>query len=391
MKFTQLHLPSAIQQAINELGFTELTPVQALVLPRALQGRDIAAQGRTGTGKTAAFLIAVYTRLLTRNAKRGRKASDPRALIIAPTRELVIQIARDAKCLGKHSDFKIHAVFGGVDYKKQQRAFEQGVDILIGTPGRLIDYFRKQCYRLKACEMLVIDEADRMFDLGFLKDLRFLLRQLPPFAERQSMLLSATLSYRALELAYEHMNEPLELRAEERGITAEGVREFLYHVAMEEKKPILIALLHKEKVKRGMIFVNEKRTAERLLNVLKRHGFSVGLLSGDVPQKKRLRILNAFQHGRIPLLIATDVASRGLHIEGVSHVFNYDLPQDPQDYVHRIGRTARAGAIGKAVSLSCERFCFSLPEIERYIGHKIPSAAWDPSMLQGEKRGSLDD
>jgi len=381
MNFRELDLPDAVQRAIDDLGFTELTAVQEAALPVALSGRDVAGQGRTGTGKTAAFLITILTHLLTRKPGKGRKGHHPRALIIAPTRELVGQIFRDAKVLSRYTDFKLHAVFGGIDYEKQRDAFNQGVDILIGTPGRLIDYLKQHCYSLKLCEILVVDEADRMFDLGFIKDLRFLMRHLPKYNERQAMLFSATLSYRVLELAYEHMNDPVQLRAEEGGITAVGVEESLYHTAMDSKFPLLVSLLRQSSVERGMIFINEKRTGERLARGLARYGFTVGILSGDVRQKKRMRILSDFTEGKLHLLVATDVASRGLHIDDVSHVFNYDLPEDAQDYVHRIGRTARAGKKGIAISFACERFCFSLPDIEAYIGHSIPMPDWDPASL----------
>ncbi len=382
MRFDELNLPDELHRAIRDLGFTRLTAVQEAALPVALSGRDVAGQGRTGTGKTAAFLITVITHLLSHEPKKGRKSHHPRALIIAPTRELALQISGDAKILLRYTNLKLHTVYGGVDYEKQRKAFEQGVDILIGTPGRLIDYFRKRCYSLRLCEMLVVDEADRMFDLGFIKDLRFLMRRLPKYDERQTMLFSATLSYRVLELAYEHMNDAVQIRAEEGGITAEGVEESLYHVAMEEKFPLLVSLLRQNEVKRGMIFVNEKRTGEKLAANLARYGFSVGILSGDIRQKKRMRILKDFIEGKLHLLVATDVASRGLHIDDVSHVFNYDLPQDAQDYVHRIGRTARAGSKGVAISFACERFCYGLPDIETYIGHSIPVPDWDRSILE---------
>ncbi|HXH72786.1 MAG TPA: DEAD/DEAH box helicase [Mariprofundaceae bacterium] len=370
--FSELGLPAPLQQAIDDLGFTELTAVQQVALPMTLAGRDVAGQGRTGTGKTATFLITTINRLLTQPAKEGRKPNQPRALAIAPTRELVIQIAEDAKKLAKHTDLKLHVVYGGVDYDKQRAAFADGVDILIGTPGRLIDYFKQHCFSLNKTEMLVVDEADRMFDLGFIKDLRYLMRRLPPYNERQALLFSATLSHRVLELAYEHMNNPEKLRAEEGDITAKGVEEFLYHTAMDEKFPLLVHLLRESSVERGMIFINEKRTGERIARDLARYGFAVGILSGDVRQKSRMRILDDFSKGKLHLLVATDVASRGLHIDGVTHVFNYDLPEDAENYVHRIGRTARAGATGVAKSFCCERFCFGLPDIETYIGHSIP-------------------
>ncbi len=380
--FAELNLPEPLQRAIDELGFTELTPVQQAALPRTLAGEDIAGQGRTGTGKTATFLITIFNRLLSRPPMLGRKPHHPRALVIAPTRELVVQISEDAHALGKYAGLTIHTVFGGVDYDKQRKGFDRGVDILIGTPGRLIDYFRQRCYSLRKTEIVVIDEADRMFDLGFIRDLRFLLRRLPPVEERQALLFSATLSYRVLELAYEHMNNPEKVRAEQGEITATGIEESLYHTAMDEKLPLLIHLLRAEDVRKGMIFVNEKRTGERVARQLARYGFKVGVLSGDVRQKKRMRILEDFSEGRLHLLVATDVASRGLHIDGVTHVFNYDLPEEAENYVHRIGRTARAGATGVAVSFCCERFCLELPDIEAYIGRRIPVRMIEPEWLE---------
>ncbi len=370
--FSELNLAEPLLKAIDAMGFTELTPVQQVALPAALAGKDIAGQGRTGTGKTATFLITIIQHLLTSPVREGRQAHHPRAIIIAPTRELVVQIQRDAERLTKFSDIRLHAVYGGVDYEKQQNAFQHGVDILIGTPGRLIDYLKKRCYSLRLTEMLVIDEADRMFDLGFIKDLRFLMRRLPKYHERQSLMFSATLSHRVLELAYEHMNNPVKLRAEAGDVTASGVSEVMYHTAMDEKLPLLISLLRRDQVRRGMVFINEKRTGEKVALQLARYGFAVGILSGDVQQKKRMRILKEFSEGALHLLVATDVASRGLHIDDVTHVYNYDLPEDAENYVHRIGRTARAGATGHAISFSCERFCFGLPDIEAYIGHSIP-------------------
>jgi len=382
MQFKELNLAEPLQRAIDDLGYTDLTPVQETALPLALAGRDVAGQGRTGTGKTATFLITTLNRLLNEPPKEGRKLHHPRAFIIAPTRELVVQIAEDAKKLSKYTELKLHTVFGGVDYEKQKKAFDDGVDILIGTPGRLIDYLKKRCYSLSKCEMLVIDEADRMFDLGFIKDLRFMLRRLPKYNERQSLMFSATLSHRVLELAYEHMNDPKKLRAEEGTLTAEGIEESLYHTAMEEKFPLLVHLLREQNVERGMIFINEKRSGETVARKLAQYGFAVGILSGDVRQKKRMRILEDFGAGKLHLLVATDVASRGLHIDGVTHVFNYDLPDDAENYVHRIGRTARAGAKGTAVSFACERFCFGLPDIEAYISHAIPLKSIEHEWLE---------
>jgi len=380
--FSELNLPSNLQQAIDDLGYTELTAVQHIALPLTLSGKDVAGQGRTGTGKTATFLISIFNRLLTCEAKQGRTPQHPRAVVIAPTRELVIQIGQDAVKLGKHTDLKVHTVYGGVDYEKQRKAFDEGVDVLIGTPGRLIDYLKKGCYRLNRTEIMVLDEADRMFDLGFIKDIRFMLRRLPKYNERQALLFSATLSHRVMELAYEHMNNPEKLQAEEGDITASGITESLYHTGMEEKFPLLVHLLREDQVSRGMIFINEKRDGEKVARQLARYGFKVGILSGDVRQKKRMRILSDFTDGKLQLLVATDVASRGIHVDAVSHVFNYDLPEDAENYVHRIGRTARAGSTGTAVSFACERFCFGLPDIEAYIKHTIPVGYVDEEALK---------
>jgi len=382
MKFSELNLPKPLQQAIDELGYTDLTDVQAQALPVALAGRDVAAQGRTGTGKTATFLITAINRLLSQPPKKGRGKKHPRVLIVAPTRELIVQINDDAKKLTKHTDLNVHAVYGGVDYEKQMKGFEVGVDILVGTPGRLIDYMKKRVFSLDLTEMLIIDEADRMFDLGFIKDLRFMLRRLPKYDERQSLMFSATLSHRVLELGYEHMNSPKKLRAEEGDITASGIEEWMYHTSMDDKFPLLVHLLRTLTVERGMVFINQKRTGEKVARNLARYGFRVGILSGDVRQKKRMRILEDFTSGKLQLLVATDVASRGLHIDSVTHVFNYDLPEDAENYVHRIGRTARAGATGMAISFSCERFCFGLPDIETYIKRSISIRPIEADMLE---------
>ncbi|HYM42054.1 MAG TPA: DEAD/DEAH box helicase [Steroidobacteraceae bacterium] len=369
---------------IRQAGFSQCTPIQAHTLPIALAGHDVAGQAQTGTGKTAAFLIALYQALLTRPAPHGRNATSVRALIVAPTRELAVQIHRDATALGAHTGLRHSVVFGGIDYEKQRQELSEGCDVLIGTPGRLIDYFKQHVYDLRHAQVLVLDEADRMFDLGFIADIRYLMRRLPPPLRRQSMLFSATLSYRVLELAYEHMNNPELVRIEPDKRTVDAVRQVIYYPAMEEKVPLLIGLLRQSEAHRTLVFVNTKRMAERLESVLRANGFHAQALSGDVPQAKRLRFLRDFHEGRLAVLIATDVASRGLHIPDVSHVFNFDLPQDPADYVHRIGRTARAGAEGDAISFACEEYAVSLPEIEDYLGHKIPAAGLAPELLAVE-------
>jgi ATP-dependent RNA helicase RhlB len=371
-------------QGIRDAGFTYCTPIQAQTLPIALSGRDVAGQAQTGTGKTAAFLVAMYQALLTRPAPASRNRTSILALIVAPTRELAVQIHHDAEILGRHTGLEQAVVYGGVDYDKQRRQLEDGVDVLIGTPGRLIDYYKQHVFDMRQAQVLVLDEADRMFDLGFIADIRYLLRRMPHPQKRQSMLFSATLSHRVLELAYEHMNNPELVRIEPDKMTVDRVRQLMYYPAMEEKLPLLIGLLRQYEARRTMIFVNTKRVAERLESTLRANGLHAQALSGDVPQNKRLKFLRDFHNGDLAVLIATDVASRGLHIPDVSHVFNFDLPQDAADYVHRIGRTARAGTDGDAISFACEEFAVSLPEIEHYIGHKIPSAPIPQDLLATE-------
>ncbi len=367
---------------IRAAGFTHCTPIQERVLPLALAGRDVAGQAQTGTGKTAAFLIATFTRLI-RTPSEPRAAA-PRALVIAPTRELVVQIAEEARVLGQGTGFVVHAVYGGVDYRKQRDEVSGPVDLLVGTPGRLIDYHKQRAYALGHVEVLVIDEADRMFDMGFIKDLRWLLRRLPPCERRQSLLFSATLSHAVMELAYVFLDDAERVEVAPEQVTAEKIAHRVVHVGLEEKLPVLVGLLRGEARARTLIFVNMKRTAERLERILEANGFHAAAITGDVDQRHRLRILADFKSGRLPILIATDVASRGLHIDGVAHVINYDLPFDAEDYVHRTGRTARAGASGTAISLACEDYVHTLEDIERYIGFKIPHELPDDHLLATE-------
>ncbi|MBH1510888.1 ATP-dependent RNA helicase RhlB [Stenotrophomonas maltophilia] len=374
LTFSSFELHPALQAGLEGAGFTRCTPIQALTLPVALPGGDVAGQAQTGTGKTLAFLVAVVNRLLTRPALADRKPEDPRALILAPTRELAIQIHKDAVKFGSDLGLRFALVYGGVDYDKQRELLQQGVDVIIATPGRLIDYVKQhKVVSLHACEICVLDEADRMFDLGFIKDIRFLLRRMPERTIRQTLLFSATLSHRVLELAYEHMNEPQKLVVEAETITAARVRQRIYFPADDEKIPLLLGLLSRSEGARTMVFVNTKVFVERVARSLEKAGYRVGVLSGDVPQKKRESLLNRFQKGQLEILVATDVAARGLHIDGIKYVYNYDLPFDAEDYVHRIGRTARLGEEGDAISFACERYAMGLPDIEAYIEQKIPS------------------
>ncbi|HEC12502.1 MAG TPA: ATP-dependent RNA helicase RhlB [Acidiferrobacteraceae bacterium] len=379
--FSDLGLPEVLQKGIEAAGFTYCTEIQSQALPIALAGGDVAGQAQTGTGKSAAFLLALYNRLCTDPGPQGRRLTQPRAMIIAPTRELAIQIHKDALQLGQFTDFKLGLVYGGTGYDQQRKMLEQGVDVIIGTPGRTIDFLKQGLFDLKAIGVFVLDEADRMFDLGFIKDIRYLMNRMPAPTERLSMLFSATLSYRVTELAYEHMNNPNPIKVDPDRVTVESIREVVYYPSNEEKVPLLITLLRQFGAARSMVFVNTKHVGEKVWSWLEGNDFKVGVLSGDVPQLKRERLLQGFKEGELEILVATDVAARGLHIPDVSHVFNYDMPQDAEDYVHRIGRTARAGASGDAVSFACEEYAYSLLEIHDYIGHEIPTEHIDHDNL----------
>jgi len=377
-RFDQLDIPEIVLEGIREAGYEFCTPVQKEVLPRALKDEDIAAQSQTGTGKTATFLITLLTRLVeSGNKKKDRRSSEgtaqPRALILAPTRELVVQIGREAEILARPAGIRFQTIYGGVDYDKQRRILvDDQADVIVATPGRLIDYQKQGVISLREIEVLVIDEADRMFDMGFIPDVRWLLRRCTPAEKRQSLLFSATLSAKVMELAYEHLNISEAVNINPEQITVDKIKQTLYHVGKDEKLALLFGILKLEKPERSLIFTNTKRMAERLEGYLKANGYAAACLTGDVPQKKRQATLERFKDHKLNFLIATDVASRGLHIEAVTHVFNFDLPQDPEDYVHRIGRTARIGASGTAIALAGEEDAFYLEPIEKLIGYKIP-------------------
>ncbi|MEA3413029.1 MAG: ATP-dependent RNA helicase RhlB [Pseudomonadota bacterium] len=381
LKFSEIELPPEVQKGLEDTGFEYCTSIQEEALPLALKGQDVAGQAQTGTGKTAAFLVALFSILLRNPPGDKRRPNQPRAIIIAPTRELAVQIYNDATTLGKYTGLTMGVVYGGEGYVSQRDMLAAGVDVLIGTPGRIIDYFKQRVFDLKAIRVMVLDEADRMFDLGFIRDIRYLMRRMPLPEKRLGMLFSATLSYRVMELAYEHMNNPQMVRIEPDQVTTTRVRQAIYYPSNEEKIPLLLGLLKQHDPKRTMVFVNTKRTAERVTAYLEENEYKTALLSGDVPQRKRLALLQGFTSGEYPLLVATDVASRGLHIPDVSHIVNFDLPQSEEDYVHRIGRTARAGAEGDAISFACEEYAFHLPEIEAYIGYKIPAESVSPDLL----------
>ncbi len=369
VSFSSLGLHPNILSGLEGAKFTHCTPIQALTLPPGLKGDDVAGQAQTGTGKTAAFLLVIFNLLLTH--KSADYGKNPRAFVVAPTRELAIQIHRDALLLGVDTGLRTGLAYGGVDYEKQRHTIREGVDILIGTPGRLIDYFKQKVYQLKHIEVAVLDEADRMFDLGFIDDIRFLLRRMPPPGNRQSLLFSATLSHRVMELAYEHMDSPETLTVKTERVTADHVKQSVFYPANDEKLALLIGLMRNIDKHHSMVFTNTRAAADLVGRCLNANGISSAVISGRVRQEQRQKLLKRFHDGDIPVLVATDVAARGLHIPHVTHVFNFDLPQDAPDYVHRIGRTARLGAKGEAISFACEDYAFHLPEIEAFIGYSI--------------------
>jgi len=381
-QFSEFTLEEPLQQGLRDAGFVQCTPIQAACLPAALEGRDVAGQAQTGTGKTVAFLLACCHYLLTHPPHPRRTPIQPRALILAPTRELAIQIHKDAQVLARHTGITLGLVYGGTGYDSQKEMLAEGADILIGTPGRLIDFFKQGLYDLQRAQVAVLDEADRMFDLGFIRDIRFLLRRMPPPGERLNLLFSATLSFKVMELAYEHMNDPEEIKIEGDTVVVDKVTEYCFYPANEEKLPLLVNLLKRDNHERILVFVNTRIAVERLAGVLSANDISNGALSGDVPQRKREQLLEAFKAGKRQVLVATDVAARGLHIPDVTHVYNFDLPQDADDYIHRIGRTARAGASGEAISFICERYAYSIMEIEESIGHALPRREIGAELLE---------
>jgi len=367
--FDRFDLPESLMQGLHDAHFERCTPIQAQVLPVALQGRDIAGQAQTGTGKTGAFLVTIFTRLLQMS---DRQPGTPSALIVAPTRELAFQIYEEALLLGAHTGMSCVQIVGGVDYQKQADILKSGVDIVICTPGRIIDYYKQRIFNTNQIKVVVIDEADRLLDLGFAKDMRFILRKLPHYEKRQSMLFSATLSHRVLELTYEYMNLPEFISVTPEEVTVERINQSLIHVGLESKLSLLLGLLKREDWYRVLIFANTKSGVEWLAEKLKGNGFPAEGITGDLPQRKRFKLMEQFKNDQVKILVATDVASRGIHVEDISHVINYDLPQDSESYVHRIGRTARAGKSGQAISLACENYVFHLEPLEEMLGYKLP-------------------
>ena len=378
--FSSLALDSRLLAALESQNFQRCTPIQAESLPLLLSGKDVSGQAQTGTGKTLAFLLACAQRLLS-SEEAATAPGKPKVLILAPTRELAIQIHKDAMKLLEKLPLKLAICYGGKAYEQQKQQFDAPVDILIGTPGRLIDFFKQHLYNLKSVEAMVLDEADRMFDMGFIDDVRYLLRRLPDPTKRLNMLFSATMAHKVMELAYEHMNQAQLVKIESDSPAVERIDQSIYHPANQEKIPLLLGLMEKFKPERSIIFVNTKHAATRVWGYLEGNGYKTALISGDIHQNKREKLLQKFHDGEYAILVATDVASRGLHIPDVTHVFNYDLPELGEDYVHRIGRTARVGKAGHSISFACEDYAVNLLDIESYIGRAIPSMAITNDML----------
>ena len=385
-RFTDFDLPQEIMAGIDQAGFEYCTPIQAQAIPVALKGLDIAGQAQTGTGKTTAFLVPLMHRLLK---NKPLEPGLPRAIIITPTRELALQIHEDALVLGAAARLRQALVIGGIEYREQAELLGTAPEIIICTPGRIIDYLQQGIFKTRGVEVAVVDEADRLLDMGFIKDLKYLLSKLPPFSQRQTMLFSATLDERVLELTYQFMNPPQFITAEPDKTSKLKIEQELYHVGREEKLSLLMGLLRREPHRRVMIFSNTKSGVDWLAKKLTSNNFQAEGITGDLPQPKRLKLMEAFKENRLQILVATDVASRGIHVEDVSHVYNYDLPQDAENYVHRIGRTARAGREGKAVSFGCEDYVFHLEAIENLLGEKIPVFWADSEWFQADVGGEV--
>ena len=372
--FVELPLHQEIQKGLQEANFQKCTPIQAKVLPLSLKGTDIVGKAHTGTGKTAAFLITTFQLLLSKPRPKPKHShcAHPRAVVLAPTRELALQIQQDANLLGKYTGLGSVVIFGGVEYEKQLKELSMNPEMVVATPGRLIDHFKNRKISFRNVEVFIIDEADRMFDMGFYPDLKYLMYKMPRYDQRVTLLFSATMSYRVTELSYEFMNNAVEIDVSEDQMVQANVEQEVFHVGMDEKIPFILGLLKKEDSSRVIIFCNTKAEIDRLVFKLNGNGFHAHGLSGDLPQKKRLGIIRSFKEGKSNIIVATDVASRGLHVDDISLVINYDVPEDPENYVHRIGRTARAGQSGKAITLACEKFVYYLPQIEELIDFRIP-------------------
>jgi ATP-dependent RNA helicase RhlB len=384
MEFSELALHPDLKRAVDEAGYTTCMPVQEMVFPHAFAGGDIYAQSQTGTGKTAAFLVSIFQRVMTVPELRTKKT-----LVLAPTRELAVQIEAEARKLAKHLPISSGAFYGGVSYGPQVDMLRADVQMIIGTPGRIIDLIQQGKMLLKEVGFLVIDEADRMFDMGFIDDLRRLLRYLPSADLRQTFLFSATLGMRVKDLAWEYMRSPKEIVIEPEHVTVELVTQELYHVGNHEKFRLLLGILARENPKSSLIFCNQKFMVEEVARRLAVNGVECEFIMGDLPQAKRLQIIERLKAGRTEILVATDVAARGLDVVALDLVINYDVPEEPESYVHRIGRTARAGKAGKAVTLACEKFVYGLYGIEKFLGTKIPVFPFGESLLPEDKSSGI--
>ncbi len=382
-RFHDLGLPDPIMHAISDLGFQYCTPIQAMSLQHIHSGHNIAGRAQTGTGKTAAFLIAVFSRFLKNPmAPEGRPLGTPRALVLAPTRELVIQIEDDAHKLGMYCTFNSMAVYGGMHVGQQRTQLLKGpVDLIVATPGRLLDFMQQKLIKLGQVETLIIDEADRMLDMGFIPDVKRIISRTPPKQKRRTMLYSATLTTDVLRLASQWMPDPMVCEIEPEQVTVDTVDQVVYITRATDKFRILYNLLERYKDERVLIFCNRRTTTDRLDQRLQRLGIASEMLSGAVAQKKRLKILSDFREGTLKVLVATDVAGRGLHVKDIGLVVNYHFPYDPEDYVHRIGRTGRAGVKGTAVSFACDDDSYGIPDIEKYIGRDLPCSMPEEDLL----------
>ncbi len=384
MDFTEFTLNENLQQGITKAEYKTCTPVQEQVLQNSLEGRDLYVQSQTGTGKTAAYLISIIQELLTRSDTIGKKA-----LIMVPTRELVVQVQEEAEKLCSFTKLKVGSFYGGVGYDKQVSLLKKGVDIMIGTPGRVIDLHEGGQMDLSSVAFLCVDEADRMFDMGFYPDLRTLIKVLPPAEKRQTMLFSATLNSYVKNLAWEYTRNPAEITIAAENVTVEEIDQLLYHVSSDSKMKLLLGIISRENPESLIIFCNTKRSSEVVSKRLSKNGIENQFIIGDLPQKARLRIMDDFKAGKIKCLVATDVAARGIDVNDLAMVINYDIPNEAENYVHRIGRTARAGKTGKAYTFCSEQDVYSLPAIERYIGTNIPSEVAEESMFAEDKSAGL--
>lgn len=383
-RFHDFNLPDDLMHAIADLGFEYCTPIQAATLEHALEGKDLIAKAQTGTGKTASFLMGIITDLLDYPLPEPRKLNEPRALLIAPTRELALQIAADAESLVRYTDLSVVSLVGGMDYDKQRKALAKGpVDLLVATPGRLIDFVRSKDVDLYHVEVLVLDEADRMLSMGFIPDVRTIIRHTPRKGpERQTLLYSATFSEEIMQLARQWTQDPIQIEIESESQVTDNITQTVFLVSAADKYRLLRNYLRIHNVERAIVFCNRRHETRDLAEKLRRDGIRSALMSGEIPQNKRVKTLEDFRSGKIQVLVATDVAGRGIHIDGVTHVINYQLPEEADDYVHRIGRTGRAGASGTSIAFACENDSFLIPEVEAGTGVKLECVHPDPELLE---------